>query len=566
MEDAESIPREQLEQGQSREEQEAPTKKSRAFKLAFVSLCACNFISILDTVIIAAALPAIADALDATSNQAYWCGTGFLFAETIVQPVYGALSEVFGRKVCLLVALSIFTLGSLLCAVAQDISWLIGARVVQGLGAGGNDALVTIIVADMVSLRERGKYIGLMALVSAVALLAGYVMGAAIASRSTWRLVFYINLPVCVPALLGILKFLNLQPSSVSLRENIKNADWTGMVILTGSLISILFGVTSGGVLYPWASANTLSALIIGVVGTTGFFLYEAFLTRSPMVPLRIFGNRTSLSAYFTSFVLGVTLWAMEYYLILYFLVTKRKSLLGAAVDILPGTSTVPPFAAIAGFVIAKAKRFRTINSVALVLLSVGLGLTSLLRPDSNRGIQYGFQVLYGIGGGALFPGRMVAVQASQLDEDVPMATAMSSFTISLGQAFGVAIGGAIFQNEWNHKVAAYHARGVIPSQYRLSNLQAEQTASLIANFPETVQNAYRRILSESINTIFIVLASFAAVATVASFTSKNISLDRDSKSSQAFIEKGKDPRSGSASSIAEKTITETGLSKEEIA
>lgn len=105
--------------------------KSLAFKLAFLSLCACNFISILDTVIVAAALPVIAVALNSTSGQAYWCGTGFLFAATVCQPVYGALSEVFGRKLCLVVALSIFTIGSILCATAQNISWLITARIVS---------------------------------------------------------------------------------------------------------------------------------------------------------------------------------------------------------------------------------------------------------------------------------------------------------------------------------------------------------------------------------------------------------------------------------------------------
>ncbi|RFU29384.1 hypothetical protein B7463_g6963, partial [Scytalidium lignicola] len=512
MEDPKAIPLVQLEQGQL--EQQAFAKKSRAFKLAFVSLCACNFISILDTVIIAAALPAIADALDATSNQAYWCGTAFLFAETVSQPVYRALSEVFGRKVCLMVALVIFTLASLLCAVAQNISWLIGARVIQGLGTGGNDVLVTIIVADMVPLRERSKYIGLMAFASAVALLAGYVMGAAMASLSTWRLVFYINLPVCVPTLLDILKFLKLKTSSISLKENIKQADWTGMFILTGSLISVLFGVTSGGVLYSWSSANTLSSLIIGA-----------------------------------------------------FLVTKRKSLLGAAVDILPGTSTIPPFSAITGFLIAKVKRFRSINSTALVLLSVGLGLTSLLRPDSNRGIQFGFQILYGIGGGALFPGRMIAIQASQLDEDVPMATAMSAFTTSLGQTFGVAIGSAILQNEWNHKVAMNIASGILPSQYKLSDHQVEQVGSLIVNFPKIVQDIYRRILSEAINTIFIVLAIFSAVATIGSLASKDISLDRDSKSSQAFIENEKDTTSRlTLATSSQKTIIEISPSAEDLA
>ncbi|RDW95261.1 hypothetical protein BP5796_01024 [Coleophoma crateriformis] len=493
------------------------TKKSRAFKFAFVSLCACNFISILDTVIIASALPAIAHALDATSNQAYWCGTGFLFAEAALQPVYGALSEIFGRKICLIIALATFTLGSLLCAVAQNISWLIAARVVQGLGAGGISVLVTMIVADMVALRERSKYIGIMALGSAVALVSGYVLGAAIAGRSTWRLT-----------------------TRLSVKENIRRADWLGMFILTASMISLLFGVTSGGVLYPWRSANVLAPLIIGGIGTFLFFVFEGIIAKNPMMPLRLFSNRTSLSAYFTSFVLGLTLWAMEYYLILYFLVTRQKSLLGAAVDILPGTATVPVAAAVAGFVIASTHHFRNINSIALILLTVGLGLTSLLRPNSNKGVQFGFQILYGIGGGILFPGKQIAVQASQADVDVPMGTALTTFTISLGEAFGVAIGGSIFQNTWDSRVASGHGAGLIPTSYILPHEEAEQAGSLIKGFPNDVQVVYRSIMSECINAIFIVLAVFAALAALGSFVSKNISLDRDSTSAQEFVELSK--------------------------
>ncbi|KAL3427633.1 MFS multidrug transporter [Phlyctema vagabunda] len=528
---------EDLETAEPSKTQHKVEKKSRAFKLAFISLCACSFISTLDTVIIAAALPAIAKALDATSNQAYWNGTGFLFAQAAFQPVYGALSEIFGRKYCLLVALTIFTIASVLCAAAQDIFWLIGARVFQGLGAGGINALCTIIIADMVALRERSKYVGFLGLVSSVALISGYILGASISERSTWRLVFYINLPVCIPTIVGLLKFLHLQATPLTLKENLLRADWIGMVILTSSLISLLFGVTSGGVLYSWSSANVLSALIAGGVGVIIFALHESFTAKYPMMPPRMFANRTSVSAYFSSFVLGLTLWAMEYYLILYFLVTQQKSLLGSAVAILPGTSFVPVFAAASGFIMAYTKRFKILNSTSLVLMSLGFGLTSLLRPDSSKAVQFGFQVLYGIGGGMLFPGRQVAIQASQADEDVPMASALSSFTVSLGEAFGVAIGGSIFQNVWRHKVARCISDGLIPTEYFLTDHEAEQAVNLIKEFPEPVRVIYRRITSEGINVIFIVLAIFAAVATLGSFISRDISLDKDSGSSQKFVE-----------------------------
>jgi hypothetical protein len=151
--------------------------------------------------------------------------------------------------------------------------------------------------------------------------------------------------------------------------------------------------------------------------------------------------------------------------------------------------------------------------------------------------MQYGFQVLYGIGGGTLFPGRQIAIQASQPDADVPLATALSSTTISLGQAFGVAIGGVIFQNAWNQRISSNRIARLWPSQYVINGSQAEQSASLITGFPQALQAIYRSIMSDSINTVFIALAAFAAAATLVSLASENISLDRDSTSPQAFLE-----------------------------
>lgn len=130
--------------------------------------------------------------------------------------------------------------------------------------------------------------------------------------------IFYINLPLCVPSIAGIYFFINLESESQSVVERLRRVDWTGMFILTASLISLLYGVTSGGVLQPWESAAVISTVTIGGFGTLGFMLYEANFAKEAMVPLRIFSNRTAAAAYMSSFVLGFVLWAMQYYLILY--------------------------------------------------------------------------------------------------------------------------------------------------------------------------------------------------------------------------------------------------------
>lgn len=133
-----------------------------------------------------------------------------------------------------------------------------------------------------------------------------------------FRRIFYINLPLCVPSIAGIYFFMNLKSELQSVRERLRHVDWTGMLILTASLISLLYGVTSGGVLQPWDSAVVIFTIVIGTCGIICFLLYEAYFAKEPMIPLRIFSSRTAGAAYISSFILGFVLWAMQYYLILY--------------------------------------------------------------------------------------------------------------------------------------------------------------------------------------------------------------------------------------------------------
>lgn len=191
-------------------------------------------------------------------------------------------------------------------------------------------------------------------------------------------------------------------------------------MILTGSLIALLYGITSGGVLHAWSSGAVIASIVVGLCGTTVFSVYEEFWAKEPMIPLRIFKNPTAGAAYVSAFVLGFVLWAMQYYLILYvssltittgiqrsdhlkqFLVTREHSLVGSGVSILPGTLFVPVSAVVGGFIISKLQRFRTVNSVSWLLVTIGFSLMTQLKIDSPRRNQFGFQVIYAIGGGVV--------------------------------------------------------------------------------------------------------------------------------------------------------------------
>jgi hypothetical protein len=191
-----------------------------------------------------------------------------------------------------------------------------------------------MIITDMVSLRERAKYIGILSLASAIGLVSGIMMGAGIAGRASWRMsvlpnnninllthktrIFYINLPLCVPAIAGIYFFINLETGPLSILEKLKRVDWVGVVVLTGSLIALLYGITSGGVIHSWDSGAVIASIVIASFGLVLFLFYEHKYAKEPMIPLRIFASRTAAAAFVASFSLGFDLWAMQYYLIQY--------------------------------------------------------------------------------------------------------------------------------------------------------------------------------------------------------------------------------------------------------
>ncbi|KAH8804688.1 drug resistance transporter [Xylogone sp. PMI_703] len=503
-----------------------------SFYLSFLALCLSAFIAAVDTVILANALPIITTDLHATTLRAYWCGTGFLIAQTVFQPLCGSLSYYIKSKTLMQFSLIVFAIASLFCATAQSLTWLVIARVFQGIGAGGMNALVNIIISDMVVIQERGKYFGLMTLATAVGLVSGVILGAVIAERSTWRLIFYINLPVCVISLAGITLFLpgnHLEKPSWS--QFLKRFDWLGTCVLSASLSSMLFAITAGGVLYPWRSANSLVPLLLGILGMISFCIYEAVTAREPLIPLRIFASRTAVAAFFSAWVFGLVLWGISYYLILYFLIAKNHSLLHSSLETLPGIAIVAPSAAVAGFVIAITGRVQKLMWTGWTLVTVGLGLLSTLTSTTSSGPQYGYQVLIAVGGGVIFPAKVFAAQAAQVEKDVAVATAIVAFLTSLGQACGVATGGAAFQNSWNHYIREQIIAGTIPEQYFISANAIIQEYAILNSLPDSVQIVYRGMMAKSIGRgIWITLTAFAAAAFVISLLAKNLHLGNEVK------------------------------------
>jgi MFS family permease len=410
----------------SQDENEKAKPKSLKFKLTVFFLALVTVIGSMDAVIVGSALAAIAKDLQSSSVESFWVGTSFLLSQTVTIPLYGTTSEIFGRKWPILIAISIFLVGSILCATAKTITWLIGARVVQGIGAGGMIQLVQVILSDISTMSERGLYMAIAAFAWSLGTNIGIPIGGAIGERTTWRWIFYINIPVCVICIVGLLYALQLQQDTSSFVKKLGMLDWVGLGVFTCASTLFLVGLTSGGVSHPWGSAAVLVPLVLGAVLFPVFIFTQWRVSKRPMMPLRIFNDRSAIVGFVTSFLHGLVFWCVTYYMIVFvcllplhfihsfsliptplnpatltdtsylihqFLGALQHSVLHASLETMTCIAYSAPAGLVASMLVKRTQHFKYIIVVGWALLAAGMGtnvctsLASLLFAStlSNR-------------------------------------------------------------------------------------------------------------------------------------------------------------------------------------
>lgn len=287
--------------------------------------------------------------------------------------------------------------------------------------------------------------------------------------------------------------------------------------------------------MHPWDSARTLAPLVIGIAGLGAFVVVEWKIAREPMIPLRIFHDRTANQAYVGAFIHGLVLWAFAYYLIIFFLGARQHALFVASAETLPGSAPVALSAVLCSVAVSITLRFQKLTWMAWIVLCGGTALNILMKPDSNAGILFGTRVIPAIGGGFLFQLPLFAVQASTSDDDQGIATATITLMRSFGQTFGVAIGGTVFQNEFDSFANKAIRDGTIPAAMRIAGAQAAGSYDAIKLMPEGVQVAYQSVYSDSLEVLWYVMTGIAGIGLLASLCSRNGTIARDSKAKQSF-------------------------------
>lgn len=475
-------------------------KKSKRFWLIFASLMAVTCLTAVDMTIISTTLPTIVLDLPKSDIPASWVTSAFLLSTTAFQPFFGGLADVVGRRNALVGAVLFFLGGSIFAALANSMLLLVIGRGIQGVGGGGVQAVAEIIMSDLTTLRERGLYVGLISLVFAVASFIAPVLGG-VFSAWNWRWVFWINLPIGVAALAMIIPSMKLHTPEMTLMAKIHRMDIIPNLVLLGSVIGLLVGITDGGVLHPWSSWRILGPLIGGGVGLVLFFCLELIpnpLAKDPVLPRRLFSNRTSATCFVMTFTHGVITYGLIYMLPIYFQSIKGASPLKSAIDMFPATAPGPIAAIIAGVAMALTGKYKIQIAFWWAVLCGGCGAIYMLDQNTKVWESVVYQLIGGFGVGALFSLTLPPIQASLPVEELAHATATFAFCRSFGSVWGIAMGTTIFISTVDSKLRAIPGLTEIGLTGSTSLGYATELQKLPVELQQPVKDAFMKSLKWS--------------------------------------------------------------------
>jgi EmrB/QacA subfamily drug resistance transporter len=412
--------------------------RDRRFALTFTGLLLAMLLAALDQTIVSTALPSIVRDLGGIQDLS-WVVTAYLLTATVSTPLWGRISDLYGRKRLFQAAIAVFLLGSALSGMAQGIGELIVFRGLQGLGAGGLMTLAMAIVADIVAPRERGRYQGYIQMTFAVASIAGPLLGGLFTDHASWRWAFYVNLPIGLVALAVITTQLQL-PAVDRGRPRI---DYLGGALLGGSISSVLLVTVWGGQRYAWGSAEILG-LIGAAVVLLGAFVAQERRAPEPILPLRLFAEPVFAVVSVTLFLTGCAFFAAIVFMPVFLQLATGASATNSGLLLLPMLLSGTAATALTGRVIARTGRYKPFPIAGLALMATALYLMSTMGADTSRALTSIYMVVFGIGFGGVTQVLVLAVQNGVDRRDIGVATGSTNLFRALGGSVAVALYGSI--------------------------------------------------------------------------------------------------------------------------
>jgi EmrB/QacA subfamily drug resistance transporter len=475
---------------------------------ALSGLLLAMFVAMLSSTVVTNALPRIVTDLEGTQSGYTWVVVSTLLAMTATTPIWGKLADLFSKKLLVQSALVIYTVGSLIAAFAPSMGVLIGGRVVQGLGVGGLTALVQVVIASMVAPRERGRYSGYIGAVFATATVSGPLIGGLVVdSPLGWRGCFFVGLPFAALAFVVLQRRLHLPV----VRRDV-SIDYLGATLIMAGVSLLLVWVSLAGSSFAWASATTAVLVVAGLALIAAALYVEARVADDPVIPLRLFRDRTTALATAASVMVGIAMFGATVYLSQYFQLSRGMS---------PTEAGLMSVAMVGGLLVSSIVSGRVISATGiwkrwivggLVLVVVGLALLGTIDADTPL-VEVGlFMALVGTGLGATMQNLVLAVQNNTRAEDLGAASSVVAFFRSLGGSVGVSVLGAILSTQVADSVRTGLADLGGPGaadQHRTSAIPD------LATLPAPVRDLYEHAFGTAIGHIFLVAVPFAILALV---------------------------------------------------
>jgi EmrB/QacA subfamily drug resistance transporter len=494
----------------------------REIQIIFVGLLSGMFLAALDQTIVSTALPTIVGELGGLSKLS-WVVTAYMLTSTVGTPLYGKLSDLYGRKLLFQAAIVVFLLGSVLAGVSQNMTQLIVFRGIQGIGGGGLMAMAFAVIGEVVPPRERGRYTGYMGSVFAVSSVAGPLLGGFFVDNLSWRWVFYINVPVGIAALFITSAVLKLPVHSIRAR-----VDFEGAALLVAGVSSLLLVLVWGGNEYEWTSPTILGLGLAAVVLLVGFVLWERRVAE-PLLPLRLFRDPIFSVVSVLSVLVGAAMFGGMIFLPLYLQVVTGASATNSGLLLLPLMGGLMSMSIISGKVITRTGRYKVWPVTGMAVATVGMYLLSRLDTDTGRLESSVAMVVLGAGIGMVMQVLVLAVQNAADYRDLGVATSSTNFFRSMGGSLGVAVFGAVLAARSASELAT---RLPADAMRRMGAATGGAGLDTIANSPERIrqlppdiQHAIVGAIAAAVHAVFLWAIPLLVVGFALSWFLKEIPL-----------------------------------------
>lgn len=473
-------------------------------------------LSALDQSIVGTALPRIVSELGGLDKLA-WVVTAYLLTATAATPLWGKISDLYGRRPIFQAAIVIFLVGSALCGLSQNLPQLIAFRAFQGIGGGGLMSIALAIIGDIIPPRERGRYQGYFGAVFGVSSVAGPLLGGWFTDGPGWRWIFYINLPVGIAAL--VVTTMALKLPAVRREHRI---DFLGAALIVGSVAALLLYLDWAGTEYGWLSPLALALLVAGIIGTILFVFVES-RAAEPIIPLRLFQNPIFAVGNLYGFLAGVAMFGAIIFLPFYLQIVMGMSPTESGLAMLPAVLGILTTSIVTGQLITRTGKYKIYPIIGAAVLVVALLLMSRLQVDTPYWQLAIFMLTFGAGLGCTMQTITTAVQNAVEFRDLGVATGATTFFRQMGGTIGAAIFGAILSN----RLAVHLAEQLGPMATAMPNGRAIDTGNIqaIHQLPPAIQIPVLEAFTNALDDVFLVGVPIVALALLVALFLKEVPL-----------------------------------------